>query len=232
MQELQTLLVEIGARTRLRAVVLRTAGRHSSPAPHQGSTTSAALSKANPLAPWEAILRPPGGTQGPVVARLRSCMGGGLIRLACTIAWLDHPKTPPHHPARAAETRIIPGWAERSACPPVGSGVPRSISSSPPRPKPSRALKALLVDEVVPDALPGRSATPRRPSWRTRRSRPLRQGSSCREGHAPVIFSKARESGREDARPHPAPRPRRHLEKGTTTTLEKAFNLEARPSAS
>jgi 3-hydroxyacyl-CoA dehydrogenase/enoyl-CoA hydratase/3-hydroxybutyryl-CoA epimerase len=236
MQELQTLLGEIDGRTDVRAVVLRSAKTDNFIAGAdikdftkiRSSLEGETLSRQG-----QAILDQLAALKVPVVAAIHgSCMGGGLeTALACRYRVAsDHPKTSLGLPE--VNLGIIPGMGGTQRLPRlVGLAAALDLILTGRALKASRALKAGVVDEVVP--APILLEVARRAAARLADGSlsPRRRGIPLVERlMRPVIFSKARQGVREKTHGHyPAPLAAIDVvEKGTAATLEEGLKLEAK----
>ena len=169
----------------------------------------------------------------PVVVAIHgACLGGGLeFALACTYRIAtDDPKTVLGLPE--VKLGIVPGAGGTQRLPRlVGLRLALDLILTGRTLKAKRALKAGLVDEVVPAPLlleAARAAALRLAGGAPPPSRP---GISTTEKLLrPVIFRKARESVREKTGGHyPAPPAAVDaIEEGTATTLARGLEIEAR----
>jgi 3-hydroxyacyl-CoA dehydrogenase/enoyl-CoA hydratase/3-hydroxybutyryl-CoA epimerase len=235
MQELQSLLRDIEARTDVRGIVLRSAKKDNfiAGADIKDFTEIRSSLEGESLArQGQGILDQLAALRVPVVAAIHgSCMGGGLETvLACRYRVAsDHPKTSLGLPE--VNLGIIPGMGGTQRLPRlVGLANALDLILTGRALKAPRALKAGLVDEVVPPSILLEVA--RRAAVRLAEGSlvPRRRGITLVERvMRPVIFSKARKSVREKTRGHyPAPPVAIEVvEKGTTMALAEALKLEA-----
>lgn len=236
MQELQTLLGEIDARTDVRGIVLRSAKSDNFIAGAdikdftkiRSSLEGETLSRQG-----QAILDQLAALKVPVVAAIHgSCMGGGLeTALACRYRVAsDHPKTSLGLPE--VNLGIIPGMGGTQRLPRlVGLAAALDLILTGRTLKASRALRAGVVDEVVPEPIVLDVARRAAAKLADGSLAPRRRGITLVERlMRPIIFSKARQGVREKTHGHyPAPLAAIDVvEKGTATSLEKGLELEAK----
>src|SRR4051812_47859425 len=236
MQELHDLLGEIEKRTDVRGIVLRSGKPDNfiAGADIKDFTAIRSSLEGETLSrQGQAILDRLEALRVPVVAAIHgSCMGGGLETvLACRYRIAsDHPKTSLGLPE--VNLGIIPGMGGTQRLPRlVGLRTALDLILTGRTLKASRALRAGVVDEVVPPSvlvevarraavrLADGTLTPRRPGI-TFLERLLR----------PILFSKARSSVQAKTHGHyPAPPAAIEVvEKGTATSLEEGLKLEAK----
>jgi 3-hydroxyacyl-CoA dehydrogenase / enoyl-CoA hydratase / 3-hydroxybutyryl-CoA epimerase len=236
MQELYGLLGEIEARPDVRAIVLRSAKADNfiAGADIKDFTTIRSSLEGESLSrQGQGILDRLEALKVPVVAAIHgSCMGGGLeTALACRYRIAsDHPRTSIGLPE--VNLGIIPGMGGTQRLPRlVGLRTALDLILTGRALKASRALKAGVVDEVVPPAI--LLETARRAAGKLADGSlvPKRPGIPLVERlMRPVIFSKARQGVQAKTHGHyPAPVAAIEVvEKGTATTLEEGLKLEAR----
>ncbi|HUG52211.1 MAG TPA: fatty acid oxidation complex subunit alpha FadJ [Vicinamibacteria bacterium] len=236
MQELDSLLRELESRTDVRGLVLQSAKADNFIAGADIKDFIAIRSslEGESLArQGQEVLGRLAALKVPVVAAIHgSCMGGGLETvLACRYRVAsDHPKTSLGLPE--VNLGIIPGLGGTQRLPRlVGLRTGLDLILTGRALKASRALRAGLVDEVVPAAI--LTDVARRAAARLADGSlsPPRKGISMGERLLrPVIFSKARKAVREKTRGHyPAPPAAIDVvEKGTATRLEEGLKLEAK----
>jgi 3-hydroxyacyl-CoA dehydrogenase/enoyl-CoA hydratase/3-hydroxybutyryl-CoA epimerase len=236
MQELQTLLRDVEARTDVRGIVLRSAKADNfiAGADIKDFTAIRSSLEGESLArQGQAILDQLAALRVPVVAAIHgSCMGGGLETvLACRYRVAsDHPKTSLGLPE--VNLGIIPGMGGTQRLPRlVGLATALDLILTGRALKASRALKAGLVDEVVPPAILLEVARRAAAALADGSLVPKRRGITMVERlMRPMIFSKARKSVQEKTHGHyPAPPAAIDVvEKGTTLSLEEGLKLEAK----
>ena len=169
----------------------------------------------------------------PVVAAVHgSCLGGGLeLALACTYRVAsDHAKTTLGVPE--VMLGLIPGAGGTQRLPRlVGLATALDLILTGRALNPRRALKAGLVDEVVPEPILLDVARRSAVALGEGTLRPRRPGIPLSERLLrPIIFRKARASVAAKTGGHyPAPlRGIEAVEKGTARSLEEGLKLEAR----
>jgi len=236
MQELLTLLGEIEVRTDVRAIVLRSAKADNfiAGADIKDFTTIRSSLEGETLSrQGQSVLDRLEALKVPVVAAIHgSCMGGGLETvLACDYRVAsDHPKTSLGLPE--VNLGIIPGMGGTQRLPRlVGLRTALDLILTGRALKATRALKAGVVDEVVPEPVVVDVARRAAARLADGTLRPRRPGIPLIEKMMrPVIFSKARASVREKTHGHyPAPLAAIDVvEKGTTLSLEEGLKLEAK----
>jgi 3-hydroxyacyl-CoA dehydrogenase/enoyl-CoA hydratase/3-hydroxybutyryl-CoA epimerase len=236
MQELLTLLGEIEARTDVRAIVLRSGKADNFIAGadiKDFKTIRSSLEGETLSRQGQAVLDRLEALKVPVVAAIHgSCMGGGLETvLACDYRVAsDHPKTSLGLPE--VNLGIIPGMGGTQRLPRlVGLRTALDLILTGRALKASRALRAGVVDEVVPAPVVVDVARSVAAKLADGSLVPKRKGITLVEKlMRPLIFSKARASVREKTHGHyPAPLAAIDVvEKGTATTLEEGLKLEAR----
>jgi 3-hydroxyacyl-CoA dehydrogenase / enoyl-CoA hydratase / 3-hydroxybutyryl-CoA epimerase len=236
MQELHALLGELESRADVRAVVIRSGKPDNFIAGAdikdfvaiKSSLEGEALSRQG-----QAIMDRLAALRVPVVAAIHgSCMGGGLeAALACRYRMAsDHPKTSIGLPE--VNLGIIPGAGGTQRLPRlVGlrTGLDLILTGRPL--KATRALRAGVVDEVVPHPVLLQAARRAAAKLADGSLVPRRRGITLGERLLrPIIFSKARSTVREKTRGHyPAPLAAIDVvEKGTATTMEEGLKLEAK----
>jgi 3-hydroxyacyl-CoA dehydrogenase / enoyl-CoA hydratase / 3-hydroxybutyryl-CoA epimerase len=236
MQELLTLLGEIEARTDVRAIVLRSAkvDNFIAGADIKDFTTIRSSLEGETLSrQGQSVLDRLEALKVPVVAAIHgSCMGGGMETiLACDYRVAsDHPKTSIGLPE--VNLGIIPGMGGTQRLPRlVGLRTALDLILTGRALKATRALKAGVVDEVVPAPVVVEVAKRAAAKLADGSLEPRRPGIPLVEKlMRPVIFSKARQGVREKTHGHyPAPLAAIDVvEKGTTLSLEEGLKLEAK----
>jgi 3-hydroxyacyl-CoA dehydrogenase/enoyl-CoA hydratase/3-hydroxybutyryl-CoA epimerase len=236
MQEFDALMRELESRADVRGVVLRSgkADNFIAGADIKDFTAIRSSLEGETLSRHgQAILDRLASLKVPVVAAIHgACMGGGLeTALACRYRVAsDHPKTSLGQPE--VKLGIIPGAGGTQRLPRlVGLRTGLDLIVSGRALKASRALRAGLVDEVVPP--PILTEVARRAAARLAEGSlvPKRPGIRLAERLLrPVIFAKARAAVREKTRGHyPAPPAAIDVvEKGTATSIEEGLKLEAK----
>ncbi len=236
MLELHDLLGEIERRMDVRGVVLRSAKADNfiAGADIKDFTTIRSSLEGETLSrQGQAILDRLEALKVPLVAAIHgSCMGGGLeTALACRYRVAsDHPKTSLGLPE--VNLGIIPGMGGTQRLPRlVGLRTALDLILTGRALKASRALRAGVVDEVVPKAILVEVA--RRAALRLAEGSlvPRRRGITLGERLLrPIIFRKARAAVRGKTGGHyPAPPAAIDVvEKGTAMSLEEGLKLEAK----
>jgi len=235
MQELHDLLGEIEKRTDVRGIVLRSGKPDNfiAGADIKDFTAIRSSLEGETLSrQGQAILDRLEALRMPVVAAIHgSCMGGGLETvLACRYRVAsDHPRTALGLPE--VNLGIIPGMGGTQRLPRlVGLATAFDLILTGRTLKASRALRAGVVDEVVPPSILLEVA--RRAAVRLAEGSlvPARRGIPLSERLLrPVIFSRARSTVRVKTHGHyPAPLAAIDVvEKGTSTSLAEGLKLEA-----
>jgi 3-hydroxyacyl-CoA dehydrogenase/enoyl-CoA hydratase/3-hydroxybutyryl-CoA epimerase len=236
MEELQALLSDVESRTDVAGVVLRSGKSDNFIAGAdikdfvqiRSALEGETLSRAG-----QAILDRLAAVRVPVVAAIHgSCLGGGLeTALACRYRIAtDDPKTVLGLPE--VKLGIIPGAGGTQRLPRlIPLPVALDLILTGRNLKAKRALKAGLVDEVVPREVLLTAARRAARALADGTLQPARAGIRLQDRLLrPVIFRKARASVQEKTGGHyPAP-PRAidAVERGTATTLEEGLKIEAK----
>ncbi|HEY7508951.1 MAG TPA: fatty acid oxidation complex subunit alpha FadJ [Vicinamibacteria bacterium] len=236
MEELQGLLADLESRTDVAAVVLRSGKPDNFIAGAdikdflqvRSAMEGEALSRAG-----QAMLDRLAALRVPLVAAIHgSCLGGGLeTALACRYRVAsDDPRTVLGLPE--VKLGLIPGAGGTQRLPRlIALPLALDLILSGRNLKAKRALKAGLVDEVVPKEVLLTAARRAARALADGTRRPSRGGARVQDRLLrPVIFRKARASVAEKTGGHyPAP-PRAidAVERGTATTLEEGLKIEAR----
>jgi 3-hydroxyacyl-CoA dehydrogenase/enoyl-CoA hydratase/3-hydroxybutyryl-CoA epimerase len=236
MQELDTLIHGLESRSDVKAVVLRSAKTDNfiAGADIKDFTAIRSSMEGESLSrQGQAVLDRLAALKVPVVAAIHgSCMGGGLeTALACRYRIAsDHPKTSIGLPE--VNLGIIPGMGGTQRLPRlVGLRTALDLILTGRALKASRALRAGVVDEVVPAPILLQVARRAAAKLADGSLVPRRRGITLSERLLrPIIFSKARSTVQEKTHGHyPAPPAAIEVvEKGTATTLEEGLKLEAK----
>jgi 3-hydroxyacyl-CoA dehydrogenase/enoyl-CoA hydratase/3-hydroxybutyryl-CoA epimerase len=236
MEEFRTLMAGLDARSDVRAVVL-VSGKPDTfiaGADIKDFTAIRSALEAETLSrEGQALLNRLESLKVPVVAAIHgSCLGGGLeTALACRYRIAtDDPKTALGVPE--VMLGLIPGAGGTQRLPRlVGLRVALDLILTGRNLKATRALKAGLVDEVVPRAALLTAARAAALRLADGTLSPERGGPGLADRVLrPLIFGKARSSVVEKTGGHyPAPMAALTVvERGTATTLEEGLKLEAR----
>ena len=236
LQELHDLLGELESRVDVRGVMLRSgkADNFIAGADIKDFTGIRSSLEGETLSRQaQAVLDRLAALKVPVVAAIHgSCLGGGLeTALACRYRVAsDHPKTSLGLPE--VSLGLIPGAGGTQRLPRlVGLRTGLDLILTGRALKPSRALRAGLVDEVVPASIVVEVARGAAARIADGSLVPRRRGITWGERlFRPLIFSKARATVREKTHGHyPAPPAAIEVvQKGTATSMEEGLELEAR----
>jgi 3-hydroxyacyl-CoA dehydrogenase/enoyl-CoA hydratase/3-hydroxybutyryl-CoA epimerase len=236
MEELQARLAGLESRTDVRGIVLRSGkpdGFIAGADIKDFTAIRSALEGETLSRQGQAILDRLAGLRVPVVAAIHgACLGGGLeTALACRYRIAtDDPKTVVGLPE--VRLGLIPGAGATQRLPRlVGLRTALDLILTGRSLKSSRALRAGIVDEVVPAAILTEAA--RRAAVRLAEGslRPRRPGIPIVERLLrPIIFRKAKASVLENGGGHyPAPLAALEVvQQGTATSIEEGLKLEAR----
>jgi 3-hydroxyacyl-CoA dehydrogenase/enoyl-CoA hydratase/3-hydroxybutyryl-CoA epimerase len=236
MEEFASLLAGLEARSDVRAVVLISGKPDNFIAGadiKDFTRVRSALEAETMSREGQALLNRLEALRVPVVAAIHGpCLGGGLeTALACRYrVATDDPKTALGVPE--VMLGLIPGAGGTQRIPRlIGLRTGLDLILTGRNLKGGRALKAGLVDEVVPAPVLLAAARKAALGLADGTLRPPRPGIPLADKVLrPLIFSKARSSVLEKTHGHyPAPlRALEVVEKGTATSLEEGLKLEAR----
>ena len=236
MEELDALVAELDARPEVRGVVLRSGKSDNFIAGadiKDFTTIRSALEGETLSREAQGVLGRLEAVPVPVVAAIHgSCLGGGLeTALACRhrIA-SDDPKTVVGLPE--VTLGILPAMGGTQRLPRlIGLAASLDLILTGRSLKATRALKAGVVDEVVPAAVLVTAARRAALDLADGTRKPSRVGITLGERLIrPVIFQKARSSVLEKTHGHyPAPLAALDaVQRGTATTLAEGLKIEAR----
>ena len=236
MEEVDALISDIEARPEVKGVVLRS----GKPDNFIAGADIKEFTGIRSALEGETLSRSAQGVIGrlessrvPVVAAIHgSCMGGGLETVLCCRYRIasDDPKTVLGVPE--VNLGIIPGMGGTQRLPRlVGLATALDLIVTGRSVKATRALRAGIVDEVVPPAALLTAARRAVLDLADGSRRPERPGISLRERLIrPVIFSKVRSSVMAKTHGHyPAPLAAIDaVQRGTATSLAEGLKIEAR----
>jgi 3-hydroxyacyl-CoA dehydrogenase/enoyl-CoA hydratase/3-hydroxybutyryl-CoA epimerase len=236
MEEVDALVADVEARPEIKGVVLRSGKPDNFIAGADIKdfiTIRSALEGETLARSGQGVIARLESARVPVVAAIHgSCVGGGLETVLCCRYRIasDDPKTVLGLPE--VNLGIIPGMGGTQRLPRlIGLAAGLDLILTGRTLKATRALKAGLVDEVVPPAALLTAARRAALDLADGTRRPERPGIPLRERLIrPVIFSKARSTVLAKTHGHyPAPVAAVDaVQRGTATTLAEGLKIEAR----